>query len=71
MQQLLNVYPEDIEIGDVIEDYLPDDSKRRGEVLNIEEDAAREGYWLRIGAAASQWSLFVPEDDELIVERPA
>jgi hypothetical protein len=69
MQQLINLYPEDIELGDVIEDYLPDDSSRRGEVLNIEEDAARDGYWLRIGAAASQWSLFVERDEELIVER--
>ena len=64
---LINVYPEDIIIGDVIEDYLPDDSKRRGEVLNIEE--ADGGVWLRIGAGPVQWSVFADQDDELIVER--
>lgn len=67
MNALINLYPEDLTIGDVIEDYLPDDSKRRGEILNI--DPEEGGRWLRVGAGPNQWSVFVEEDEELIVER--
>lgn len=72
MQNPIITTTDEIKLGDIITE-TPDwsDEPREGEVIAIEEDYDRAGYWLRLGTAGDPWSLFVRSGDDILVERPA
>ena len=66
---IINLYPEDIQVGDTIEHWAKDETLQRGEIIQVDRDEIREGYWLKVAGDFGPWGLFLPQDEEVIVER--
>jgi hypothetical protein len=66
---IVNLYPEDIKVGDIIEHWSQDETLQRGEIIQVDRDEIRRGYWLKVAGQFGPWGLFVSEDEEIIVER--